>query len=116
MTREEIRRRRTAPRLTVVVPADSVEVDSTPNDSGLDGAFRSLENQAAYALSQADVAAQQLLDQQPDPARHGAGWRFQDDGEPSPRWPHPVCGSAYLLGPGRPLTASGRVFTGGGHR
>jgi hypothetical protein len=52
VTREEIRRRRTAPRLTVVVPADSVEVDSTPNDSGLDGAFRSLENQAAYALSQ----------------------------------------------------------------
>jgi hypothetical protein len=89
VTREEIRRRRTAPRLTVVVPADSVEVDSTPNDSGLDGAFRSLENQAAYALSQADVAAQQLLDQQPDPARHGAGWRFQDDGEPSPRWPAP---------------------------
>jgi len=70
-----------------VVPADSVEVESTPTDSRLDGAFRSLENQAAYALSQADLAAQHALDQHPDSASTGAGWRFQADGEPYPRWP-----------------------------
>ena len=87
VTREEIRRRRTEPPVTVVVPADSVEVASTPNDSRLASAFRSLENQAAYALSQADLAAQNTLDHQPDAARQGAGWHFQADGESSPRWP-----------------------------
>ena len=88
VTREEIRCRRTAPPvMVVVVPADSVEVESTPTDSRLDGAFRSLENQAAYALSQADLAAQHTLDQHPDSASTGAGWRFQADGQPYPRWP-----------------------------
>ena len=71
----------------VVVPADSVDVEPTPTDSRLDGAFRSLENQAAYALSQADLAAQHTLDQHPDSACTGAGWRFQADGQPYPRWP-----------------------------
>lgn len=87
MTREEIRCRRTAPPVTVVMPADSVDVDSTPTDSRRDGAFRSLENHAVYALSQADVAAQLTLDQYPDPASTGAGRRFQAGREPSPRWP-----------------------------
>ena len=40
VTREEIRCRRTAPMVTVVVPADFVEVESTPTDARLDGAFR----------------------------------------------------------------------------
>ena len=73
----------------VVVPADSVDVEPTPTDSRLDGAFRSLENQAAYALSQADLAAQHAPDRHPNTntAPVGAGWRFQADGEPSPRWP-----------------------------
>ena len=74
MTREEIRRRLAAPPVTVVVPADSVEVEPTPNDAKLDGAFRSLENQAAYALSQADLAALASLDRRPDAPRSGAGW------------------------------------------
>lgn len=87
VTREEIRRRLTTPPVTVVVPADSVEVEPTPTDSRLDGAFRSLENQAAYALSQADLATPDALDQHPETAPSGAGWRFQTDGEPSPRWP-----------------------------
>jgi len=46
VTREEFRCRRTAPPVTVVMPADSVDVDSTPTDSRREGAFRSLENQA----------------------------------------------------------------------
>jgi len=87
VTREEIRYRRTAPVVMVVVPADSVDVEPTPTDSRLDGAFRSLENQAAYALSQADLAAQHAPDQPSDPASTGVGWRLQVDGEPSPRWP-----------------------------
>jgi len=87
VTREEIRCRRTAPPVMVVVPADSVEVESTPTDSRLDGAFRSLENQAAYALSQADLATPHALDKHPETAPTGAGWRFQADGEPAPRWP-----------------------------
>jgi AcrR family transcriptional regulator len=91
VTREEIRLRLTAPPLTVVVPTDHVEVESTPNDSRLDSAFRSLENQAAYALSQADLAARTNLAQQPDqapvPEQDGTGWRLQVAGEPYPRWP-----------------------------
>ncbi|HEY5114229.1 MAG TPA: helix-turn-helix domain-containing protein [Nakamurella sp.] len=87
VTRDEIRYRRTEPPVTVVVPADSVEVESAPHDSRLDGAFRSLENQAAHALSQADLAAQHAPDGHPITAPIGAGWRFQADGEPSPRWP-----------------------------
>ena len=87
VTREEIRYRRTAQVVMVVVPADSVDVEPTPTDSRLDGAFRSLENQAAYALSQADLAAQHAPDQPSDPASTGVGWRLQVDGEPSPRWP-----------------------------
>jgi len=75
----------------VVVPTDHVEVESTPNDSRLDSAFRSLENQAAYALSQADLAARTNLAQQPDqapvPEQDGTGWRLQVAGEPYPRWP-----------------------------
>ena len=87
VTREEIRRRLTTPPVTVVVLADSVEVEPTPTDSRLDGAFRSLENQAAYALSQADLATPHALDKHPETAPTGAGWRFQADGEPAPRWP-----------------------------
>jgi hypothetical protein len=71
----------------VVVPADSVDVEPTPTDSRLDGAFRSLENQAAYALSQADLAAQHAPDQPSDPPSTGVGWRLPVDGEPPPRWP-----------------------------
>ena len=40
VTREEIRCRRTAPVVPVVVPADFVAVESTPTDARLDGAFR----------------------------------------------------------------------------
>ena len=89
VTREGIRYRRTAQVVMVVVPADSVDVEPTPTDSRLDGAFRSLENQAAYALSQADVAAQHAPDRHPNTntAPVGAGWRFQADGEVSQRWP-----------------------------
>ena len=87
VTREEIRRRLAAPPVTVVVPADSVEVEPTPNDAKLDSAFRSLENQAAYALSQADLAALAILDRRPDAPRSGAGWHLQAGGETSPRWP-----------------------------
>ena len=87
VTREEMRHRLTAPAVTVVVPADSVEVDSTPTVTRLDGAFRSLENQAAYALSQADLAAQHAPEQPMNPGPTAAGWHFQPHGEPSPRWP-----------------------------
>ena len=86
MTREEIRLRRAEPLVTVVVHADSVEVESR-DDSRLESAFRSLENQAAYALSQADLAVHNILDRQPAPARSGANWHLQDDGESRPRWP-----------------------------
>ena len=72
VTREEIRYRRTAQVVMVVVPADSVDVEPTPTDSRLDGAFRSLENQAAYALSQADLAAPTHLTSLP--IRHPPGW------------------------------------------
>ena len=88
VTREEIRRRWVEPRLTVVVPADSVEVESTANDSPVNSAFRSLENQASYALSEADQAVRDRLDRKPDPAQSGANWHFQADGESYPRWPH----------------------------
>ena len=89
VTREEIRRRLAAPAVTVVVvPADAVEVEPTPNDAKLDGAFRSLEHQAAYALSQADLAALAVLDRRPDAPQSGAGWHFQAGGQTSPRWPH----------------------------
>ena len=52
------------------------------------------ENQAAYALSQADLAAQLPLDQHPNTntAPTGAGWRFQADGEPSRRCGRPRTG------------------------
>ena len=42
----------------------------------------SAQNQAAYALSQADLAAVASLDRRPDP-RSGAGWHFQAAGETS---------------------------------
>jgi hypothetical protein len=87
VTREEIRRRLPTPAVTVVVPADSVEVTPTPDNARLDAAFRSLENQAAYALSQADLAAQAILERRPGPVQNGAGWHFRADGESSPRWP-----------------------------
>jgi hypothetical protein len=45
VTREEIRRRLTAPPVPVVVPADFVDVESTPTDSRLDGAFQSYKVQ-----------------------------------------------------------------------
>jgi hypothetical protein len=78
--------------------------DRTDGDGGGDGGFRrsrihphrcpagrrlpNLENRAAYALSQADLAAQLTLDQHPNTntAPTGAGWRCPADGEPSRRW------------------------------
>ena len=86
LTREEIRLRRAEPPVTVVVHADSVEVESR-DDSRLESAFRSLENQAAYALSQADLAVHNMLDRQLAPVRSGANLHLQDDGESWPRWP-----------------------------
>jgi hypothetical protein len=88
VTREEIRQRRAEPPLTVVVHADSVEVESR-DDARLDSAYRSLENQAAYALSQADLAVQHIgdRDRDPTPTRSGPGWHLQADGESWPRWP-----------------------------
>jgi len=90
----------------VVVPADSVDVEPTPTDSRLDGAFRSLENQAAYALSQADLAAQHAPDRHPNtntaPRRRGLALPG--------RWgalatvaPYPIRGCPQLVGPARPL-------------
>ena len=103
MTREEIRVRRAEPPLTVVVHADSVEVESW-DDARLDSAFRSLENQAAYALSQADLAVQDISDRDPATRRVGPGLA------PAGRWrvmatlaAHPVRGRPLLVGARGPL-------------
>src|SRR5664279_5183995 len=117
VTREEIRYRRTAQVVMVVVPADSVDVEPTPTDSRLDGAFRSLENQAAYALSQADLAAQ-----------HAPGWHPNTNTAPRRRglalpgrWgalatvaPYPIGGCPQLVGPARPLLWRARAGVIGG--
>jgi hypothetical protein len=86
VTREEIRVRRAEPPSTVVVHADSVEVESW-DDTRLDGAFGSLEHQAGSALSQADLAVRDAGGGDPPPARSGPGWHLQADGQSWPRWP-----------------------------
>ena len=87
-------------------------MESTPTDSRLDSAFRSLENQAAFTLSQADLATLDALDQHPEDANTGAGWRFQADGEPSPRWPD----ARYVVGEHRAGGACKTIDGGRRHR
>ena len=79
VTRREIRRRWDDLQ-TAVIPEAAVTAQTA-----YDG-FRSLESQAAYALSKADVAFQEWRDGNSRDPIAGDGWYFRADGASSPVW------------------------------
>lgn len=89
VTRQEIRRRWDRPAVTVVVPSATIDLPTNDAEEMLAGAFRGLESEAAYALSEADRAAQSILDGIGH-ADRGTSWYFADSQDPEPfypRWP-----------------------------